>query len=83
MSPIAALLILAAPSIGPSIGDHFDHAGGGPDPHYEILVAPKVPDCRTEAQIQKALAEKADGIMPQSCDLPKSRLRTAAKAPKG
>jgi len=37
-----------------------------------FLIPPKVPDCKTDAQIQQALAEKADGIIPQSCDPPRS-----------
>ncbi|HEX6661205.1 MAG TPA: hypothetical protein VF067_04985 [Sphingomicrobium sp.] len=64
------LMLLAAAQVGPSIGDHFAHAMEGTDPVHIIMLPPKIPDCRTDAEIQRARAEKANGD-PQSCDPPK------------
>jgi hypothetical protein len=50
----------------------FRDPQNGPTPVTDLwIVPPKIPDCRNDEQIQKALAEKANGD-PQSCDPPKS-----------
>ena len=70
MLHLVTLMLFAAPSIGPTIGEHYGHAGGGPDPWNLVILPPKVPNCRTEEEIRKALAEKAQDL-PQSCDPPR------------
>ena len=67
-------LFLAAAAGGPAtapIGDVFyGHAMGHSDPIADMTpLPPKLPACRSEAEIQKALAEKAQR-KPQSCLTP-------------
>ena len=69
-------LFLVAASGGPAsvpIGDIFyGHAMGHSDPIADMTPRPpKVPSCGSEAEIQKALAEKAER-KPQSCLTPLS-----------
>ena len=67
-------LILVAMQVGPTIGDRFfGHAGGVAEPVDITLRPAKVPTCRTEDEIRKALAEAARDN-PQSCLVPKSEL---------
>jgi hypothetical protein len=63
-------LLLAAAAAPPTIGDVFyGHAGGHADGVDFTLRPPKLPACRGDVEIQKALAEKAQG-QPQSCLTP-------------
>ena len=74
MLNLVSVIFLAGVQVGPTIGDHFfAHAGGGPDP-FEFTIRPaKVPNCRTEEEIRKSLAEKEKGET-QSCIVPKDAL---------
>ena len=81
MEPILALFAMVA-SAGPSIGDRMMPMGGPQAVIDKTVLPAKIPDCRTEAQIQKALAEKANGLL-QSCDPPKPRKRAASQTPHG
>ncbi|HWI77349.1 MAG TPA: hypothetical protein VNS53_09755 [Sphingomicrobium sp.] len=81
---IPAIFLLAASGqaavAGLSIGDHFyGHAMGISDGVDFTLRPAKIQDCRTEEDIQQALAEK-DQKLPQHCILPKSAL--PAKLPR-
>jgi len=80
MEPILALIaMIAAP--GASIGDRLMPMGGPQGVIDKTILPSKIPDCRTEAQIQRALAEKANGL-PQSCDPPKARQRPVNQPPR-
>jgi hypothetical protein len=78
MVPFVPLMLLAAAQVGPTIGDHFAHAMEGTDPVYITLLPPKIPDCRTDEQIRRAEAQKANGE-PQSCDPPKPERSTQGR----
>jgi hypothetical protein len=80
MEPILALIaMLGAPA---TIGDRLMPMGGPQAVIDKTVLPPKIPDCRTDAQIQRALAEKARGL-PQSCDPPKPRQRAVSEPPHG
>jgi hypothetical protein len=72
MLTLIPLMLLAAVQNGPpTIGERaFSHAGGGPDPVDLVIRPRRVPDCRTDAEIRKALADKEQGVEPL-CMLPK------------
>ena len=71
MFTLVSMLLLAAGPVPPSIGDVFyGHAGGHSDPIADITpLPPKLPGCRTDEEIKKALAEKEQSL-PQSCLVP-------------
>ncbi len=72
---VLAMLLVAQPTPGAGVGhvvDMRDRTQGVTPVTDKWIIPPKVPDCKTDAQIQQALAEKADGIIPQSCDPPRS-----------
>ena len=81
MLQLLPLLFLAgAPGlIAPGVGQLRERPLSATPVTGMFLIPPKVPDCRTDAQIQQALAEKAAGIMPQSCDPPRSALRQSER----
>lgn len=64
---VSAMLIAGGP-VPPTIGEVFyGHAMGNNDPIPDLTPRPlKLPACRSDAEIQKALTEKAQG-QPQSC----------------
>jgi hypothetical protein len=73
MFTLIPLLFLAAPA-GQTIGDHFyGHAGGIRDMADLTLRPARAPDCRTQEEIRKALAEQEQG-RPGSCLVPRSAL---------
>ena len=68
------MLMMAVTPVGPGPGNFTSirERIQAPSPVTDLyLIPPKVPDCRTDAEIQQALAQKANGD-PQSCDPPKS-----------
>jgi hypothetical protein len=73
MLTLAALLVLAGGPVPPTIGEVFyGHAMGHSDPIADITPLPaRLPDCKTDEEIRKALAEKDQG-RPQSCFVPRS-----------
>lgn len=86
MSVIIAALLLAGGPVPPTIGEVFyGHAMGNNDPIADMTpLPPKLPSCRGDAEIQRALAEKAQG-RPQSCLLPLGArpAKVEADQPKG
>jgi hypothetical protein len=64
-------MLLAGGPVPPTIGEIFyGHAMGHSDPIADITpLPPKLPACRGDAEIQEALAQKAQGL-PQSCLAP-------------
>jgi len=67
MLTLIPLLLAAAAGAPPTIGDVFyGHAMGHSDAMDYTLRPSKLPACRGEAEVQKALAQKAQGE-PQSC----------------
>jgi hypothetical protein len=65
-------LLLAAPAMNGVPDRVIFRDPTGPTPVTDLwIIPPKIPDCKNDQQIQRALAEKANGD-PQSCDPPKS-----------
>ena len=65
-------LLLAAPTMSTVPDRVLVRDPTGPTPVTDLwIIPPKIPDCKNDQQIQRALAEKANGD-PQSCDPPKS-----------
>lgn len=72
MFPVIPLIFLAAAPAGQTIGDHFyGHAMGISDTVDLTLRPARIPDCRTDEEVRKALADKELNI-PQSCLVPRS-----------
>ena len=78
MMQLLMLLALAAQNTpAPTTGDRVifrDPIQGPTAVTDKFLIPPKIPDCRTDAQIQQALAQRANGEL-ESCDLPKAYRR--------
>lgn len=73
MVPLFAVMLMAAPGPGPGNIIQIRERVVAPTPVTGLfLIPPKIPDCRTDAEIQQSLAEKANGVSPQSCDIPRS-----------
>jgi hypothetical protein len=74
MFQLFLLMLLAAPQMPGSLPDRVilrDPMQGPMPVTDKVLIPQKIPDCKTDAEIQKALAEKVNGDL-QSCDPPKS-----------
>ena len=68
---LVSAMLLAGGPVPPTIGEIFyGHAMGNNDPIADLTpLPPKLPVCRSNAEVQKALAEKAKG-RPTSCLVP-------------
>ena len=83
MLMLVTAILLAGGPVPPTIGEVFyGHAMGNSDPIPDMTLRPaRLPDCRTGADIQKALADKARHREP-TCLLPMRLPAAETRAPR-